>query len=158
MEKESINGGAKGQCPVMEIAFRKGRSCFLIQEPRGRESMGVCVYVCGLWFICARLRMFLSAACFFLLEEGSKAISWNGRNGLTEELVWGKWRCFVGNEWVVEKCHLDCWALLSLEPNWEGLYLLIRMWLVTCVFSSGTQLSRCEQRDAARWFSRAGVL
>ena len=63
MEKESINGGGKGQCPGMEIAFRKGRSCFLIQEPRGREGMSVCV--CVLWVLCARLRMFLSATCFF---------------------------------------------------------------------------------------------
>ena len=52
MEKESINGGAKGQCPVMEIAFRKGRSCFLIQEPRGRESMGVCVCVWVVVYMC----------------------------------------------------------------------------------------------------------
>ena len=61
MEKESINGGVKGQSPRSEIAFRKGRSCFLIQEPRGREGMGVCV--CGLWVSCARLRVFPSATC-----------------------------------------------------------------------------------------------
>lgn len=73
MEKESINGGVKGQCPGREIAFRKGRSCFLIQEPRGREGMGcVCVWVVG--FMC-KTESVPFCHLFFLLEEGSKAIS-----------------------------------------------------------------------------------
>ena len=74
MEKESINGGGKGQCPGMEIAFRKGRSCFLIQEPRGREGMSVCVCVCVVGFMC-EVEDVPFCHLFFLLEEGSKAIS-----------------------------------------------------------------------------------
>lgn len=94
MEKESINGGAKGQCPVMEIAFRKGRSCFLIQEPRGRESMGVCVCVCGLWFICARLRMFLSATCFFFFRRRKQGHKLKWKEWLDRGVGLGKVKMF----------------------------------------------------------------
>ena len=74
MAKESINGGVKGQCPGMEIAFRKGRSCFLIQEPRGREGMSVHVCVCVVGFMC-EVEDVPFCHLFFLLEEGSKAVS-----------------------------------------------------------------------------------
>lgn len=55
MEKESINGGAKraAACPVMEIAFRKGRSCFFGTGAKRQGEYGcvcVCVWVVG--FMC----------------------------------------------------------------------------------------------------------
>lgn len=54
--------------PVMEIAFRKASS---IQEQEA-ESMGVCVCVVG--FMC-EVEDVPFCHLFFLLEEGSKAIS-----------------------------------------------------------------------------------
>ena len=84
MEKESINGGVKGQCPGMEIAFRKGRSCFLIQEPRGREGMcvcwgGGCVCVCVLCGRCA-------GPCARVCVGGRCGVG--GRGGAGRECVW----------------------------------------------------------------------
>ena len=73
MEKESINGGGTGQRPGMEIAFKEGEK-LLPYTGAKRQGGYECVCVCVVGFMC-EVEDVPFCHLFFLLEEGSKAIS-----------------------------------------------------------------------------------